>query len=115
MNLWQSIDGGETFYSLSNSSTQHQWPDAVTMAFFPNNPDKIIMPTHGNGIWIGAYNGPPRKMVMPLDSTQSGPRLPQRFALHLNYPNPFNPSTMIKFDLPKAIQVKLGIHDVLGR
>lgn len=115
MNLWRSIDGGETFYSLSNSTTQHQWPDAVTMAFFPNNPDKIIMPTHGNGIWIGAYNGPPRKMVMPLDSTQSGPRLPQRFTLHLNYPNPFNPSTMIKFDLPKAIQVKLGIHDVLGR
>ncbi|RIK80339.1 hypothetical protein DCC62_03890 [candidate division KSB1 bacterium] len=117
MNLWEITSNGQQLQvtRLSNSITQHQWPDAVTMAFFPNNPDKIIMPTHGNGIWIGTYNGPPRKVVMPAESAQNDPRLPERFALHHNYPNPFNPATVIKYDLPEAGETSIAIFDVLGR
>jgi hypothetical protein len=32
-----------------------------------------------------------------------------------NYPNPFNPTTKIKFGLPKAAFVKLTVYDILGR
>ncbi|MBI5471514.1 MAG: T9SS type A sorting domain-containing protein [Ignavibacteriae bacterium] len=32
-----------------------------------------------------------------------------------SYPNPFNPSTQIKFDLPEASHVSLAVYDVLGR
>ena len=31
-----------------------------------------------------------------------------------NYPNPFNPSTLIRFNLPKSSNVKLVVTDVLG-
>ena len=41
--------------------------------------------------------------------------LPTVFALHDNYPNPFNPMTTIKFDLPRQSQVSLRIYDVAGR
>ncbi len=41
--------------------------------------------------------------------------LPQVFALHRNYPNPFNTSTTIKFDLPRDSDVLLEIYDILGR
>ncbi len=41
--------------------------------------------------------------------------LPTEFALHGNYPNPFNPSTRIQFDLPESAQVTLQVIDVLGR
>ncbi len=41
--------------------------------------------------------------------------LPSEFALHGNYPNPFNPSTRIQFDLPESAQVTLQVIDVLGR
>jgi len=41
--------------------------------------------------------------------------LPEKFALHQNYPNPFNPTTNIQFDLPKAVDVKLVIYDIMGR
>ncbi len=40
---------------------------------------------------------------------------PDEFRLYNNYPNPFNPSTSIKFDVAKAGNVQLEIFDILGR
>ena len=40
---------------------------------------------------------------------------PTLFYLHTNYPNPFNPTTTISYDLPKRSQVTLGIYDLLGK
>lgn len=37
------------------------------------------------------------------------------FALHPNYPNPFNPATTINYDLPEPSRVSLVVYDVLGR
>ncbi|MBK7046999.1 MAG: hypothetical protein IPH48_10905 [bacterium] len=37
------------------------------------------------------------------------------FALHPSTPNPFNPRTTIKFDLPVAGHVRLAVFDVAGR
>jgi len=41
--------------------------------------------------------------------------LPDRIVLHPAYPNPFNPMTNIRFDLPEGQHVDLGLYDVLGR
>ena len=40
---------------------------------------------------------------------------PASFILYNNYPNPFNPSTTIKFSLDEETRVKLIIYDVIGR
>jgi hypothetical protein len=40
---------------------------------------------------------------------------PKRFALHPAYPNPFNPATTIRYELPQAATVTLTIYDLLGR
>ncbi|HCD52425.1 MAG TPA: hypothetical protein DEQ34_08260, partial [Balneolaceae bacterium] len=32
-----------------------------------------------------------------------------------NYPNPFNPSTQISFDLPQSSFTRLTVYDMLGR
>ncbi len=40
---------------------------------------------------------------------------PGTFALHPAYPNPFNASTVINFDLPAASDINLAVYDITGR
>ncbi len=42
------------------------------------------------------------------------PVLPKDFSLHQNFPNPFNPSTKIKYSIPQTSQVQIKVFDVLG-
>ena len=41
--------------------------------------------------------------------------LPDKFAVFNNYPNPFNPVTTIRYDLPESMNVQIKVFDVLGR
>jgi len=41
--------------------------------------------------------------------------IPLTTRLHANYPNPFNPSTVLSFDLHESGQVRVSIFDALGR
>ena len=43
------------------------------------------------------------------------PSIPGAFALRGNFPNPFNPTTRITFDLPDAAEVRLDIYSASGR
>jgi hypothetical protein len=41
--------------------------------------------------------------------------LPTRYVLHGNYPNPFNPRTEIRYDLPAPATVNLRVYSIAGR
>ena len=41
--------------------------------------------------------------------------IPLEFALHENYPNPFNPTTALRFDLPEVSDITLTIYNMLGQ
>ncbi len=49
------------------------------------------------------------------DDEENTAILPSEFALHPSYPNPFNPAAALRFDLPKACEVRLTVYDIAGR
>ena len=86
--------------------------------------DKIVLTTDGGFVPTG--QGPAESPRSAGATTKSGfgkdmlavdgvVDLPTEFALKNNYPNPFNPTTNIAFDLPESTDVTLEVYDMMGR
>jgi len=55
------------------------------------------------------------RLTVPTGIDHFDYKLPANIELAQNFPNPFNPSTMIAFDLPEESHITLTIYDILGR
>ena len=76
------------------------------------------LPSGGNGINPPGSTAPSSGFQYVVGTTSIsgiGSDIPKEFKLFNNYPNPFNPSTEIKYDIPKASQVSLKVYDINGR
>jgi hypothetical protein len=54
-------------------------------------------------------------MLNPVATSVRMLNVAVEFELYDNYPNPFNPGTTIKYELPRASHVSLTVYDILGR
>ena len=57
--------------------------------------------------------GAPNEIPTAIAEQTAG--VPEAFRLHGNWPNPFNASTIIAFDMERTVPVHLVVYDVLGR
>lgn len=67
-----------------------------------------------NGRYTSSLLARPHDNVI-TDSKYELTNEPTRYKLHINYPNPFNPKTIIKYDVAKNGLVKIVVYDLLGR
>ena len=63
---------------------------------------------------MGYTVGIPGKATVVCEDLAVG-AAPEAFALYPNVPNPFNPTTLIKYQLREDRSVSLAVYDILGR
>lgn len=51
----------------------------------------------------------------PVTSITDSEPLPVNYLIAKSYPNPFNPTAVIAFELPQTEQVQVAVYDLLGR
>ena len=68
---------------------------------------------HNSGGW-GIYSRPRGFAVLTVGVFDE-PGVPTEYALRQNFPNPFNPTTTIKYQIPKESFVSIKLYDITGQ
>jgi glucose/arabinose dehydrogenase len=92
------------------------WGRPVDVLVMPDG-SLLVSDDHAGAIYRIAYNKtldvPTKVGLKDKNLTTLG--LVKRTALLQNFPNPFNPETWIPYELSEAAEVKILIHDLMGK
>ncbi len=126
---WPGVGANATLYLInaSKSDTTQMFIDLDTDidgTAEPQYPINVVgianQYSTGTAVYNNGYSIEPRGttdivQVPLLDVEKDETGIPNYFALHSNYPNPFNPTTTIRFDLPVKSKVRLLVFNLLGQ
>jgi hypothetical protein len=119
--LGRSTDGGVTWTNILVSD--HRWRVKGEQGLGNYMGDYIGITSGNNKVWpfwfddkMGSMQAWTAQVTLdPVGITHNNNEVPDKFNLEQNFPNPFNPNTLIDFSIPKAGNVKLEVFDAAGR
>lgn len=114
MNIFAGASGpsGGVFLSTNNGEGWNAVDEGLPTTYVSSlvvSDGVLFAGTQDRGIW----KRPLSQMMTGLKTNVQG--IPAGFILDSNFPNPFNPSTIISYQLPVSGHVTLRVYDVLGR
>ncbi|MCX7877096.1 MAG: S8 family peptidase [Ignavibacteria bacterium] len=115
-----STVNGDTFSFVipgSSNGTTVQYYFAAQDIALPI-PRMSTLPSGGSGINPPGSVPPSNRFQFTVGTVgivKGSDEIPVAYRLYANYPNPFNPATRIKFDLPLLTNVSIKIFDLRGR
>jgi hypothetical protein len=101
--LWDFGDGGSS--SAPNPVHEYQNPGTYTVTLTVTGLNGVVSESKLRLVHVSSMTA----------AIRSGRTTPAAFVLRQNFPNPFNPSTEIAFEIPVASVVTLKVYDLLGR
>lgn len=104
-----TVGGAATLYDALTDATPGNVNVGGTVTFYHR-----VITTDGS-LWKAGSSASTTLTRGTVTDTETDSALPTEFALKGNYPNPFNPTTTISFDLPETADVTVQILDLLGR
>jgi len=108
--MTQSFSG--TFRSFSFAEFIGLWPSSLQMINRLNYKFNVYAYSGNDSTEITGTRQLLVERSGDLNTESIG--IPNSFVLHPNYPNPFNPETQIRFEMPYAGNVDLSIYNLLG-
>ncbi|MDZ7721616.1 MAG: T9SS type A sorting domain-containing protein [candidate division KSB1 bacterium] len=125
MRWYEDPNGGNKSKVTDNFDKTTDDMDRQTLVYYRDTFDCSY--ATGSAAYTGAENDypagdlnwfPDKKAEWESDITVSvkdSRSMPEQFILKNNYPNPFNPSTKISFNLPKSDMATLSVYNMLGQ
>ncbi|HTK80804.1 MAG TPA: CotH kinase family protein [Bacteroidota bacterium] len=109
--LYVCGENGDIYYSNDNGSTWYKQYSADS-----HDLNAIVFTDSVHGYAVGNA-GTILTTMSPgtVTGVRPGTQLPGEYRLYQNFPNPFNPTTQIRFELRELSTVRLTVYDVLGQ